>query len=280
MFFVKRLVFQLVIDAITDILIVPFTLLVHTNEAIINCSHSYVYYTDLPKDKKSVLEIRYNSTSALDLSGKGRRERVTTPTPLGKKKTPCLEVPRPESRPGSRTPGGRSNKGKSKLSKQRKKTSWADMEIATPSPNPNPNPLVEMTLEGKSLEKPRRQQLAQVASPPKTPQPSEIALLKPEPSEQKPPWLSSIASEQRPPWLSPTASRASLSRLASSRKLSPGQKRKAMKEEATPSKTGLQPTYNNTIRMQYSGMTGKPYAYGKGLPDDQSYLVVTSQTTF
>lgn len=33
----------------------------------------------------------------------------------------------------------------------------------------------------------------------------------------------------------------------------------------------------NTIRMQVSGNTGKPFAYGSGLPQDQSYLTITSQ---
>ena len=99
-----------------------------------------------------------------------------------------------------------------------------------------------------------------------------------------------VADDQqrlRPFSPSPTSqSRLALKRSMSSRKFSPGVRRRAlMRDDYPPARASstIAPPSTNTIRMQYSGHTGKPYAYGSGLPED-SYLTikptVTPQATF
>lgn len=220
-----------------------------------------IYYTALPEDE-SVLEI----THRVSLDSTEQSEQQEGPTFVGRR-TPTPINKRPKS--AQKTQLKASKPGKA-ASKRRSKRHVAEK-----------TPILQMTLQGKSPDPhPRRIEIQSSPSRLQKELSSDSACRQASPRD-----LFAETDEQRlrPCWTSPTPSKLSFKQSAKeiSRKLSPAQRKKLAKEEQLlPSKSVVQP-FLNTVRMQMSGMSGKPYAYGSGLPENQtSYLTITAQTTF
>lgn len=234
----------------------------HTDPCIhLLCCCSYVYYTVIPEDQ-SVLEIVDRSSFDSSDTSSWLEKPTPTPSEIARPKQERLTLTPPTKRVRSGKKVGARRKAEARKKHVVDKTSIVKMTLEGKAPGPGPPRKFEPHTAASKL----RKQLSHESRL------SESTIYR---SRQPSPRDFS----DTPRWSSPCSSRLSLRPSAKDvRKPCPGQRKRSSKEESALAKNMVQPSSTNTIRMQVSGIAGKPYAYGGGLPEDQSYLTITNTT--